>query len=141
MKISEKEYKKIVSLMPILCVDGVVVNQKGEFLLVRRKNEPLKGQWWVPGGRVLKGEKLKDAFTRKMKEELGIKVKPIALMGFYDEQYAKTPYGVAIHTVSAVFLAVPQESKIKLDPTSSKYRWARSLPSQFAKYNAFVLNK
>ena len=36
-----KEYSRIIEVLPILCVDVAVQNSKGEYLLVRRTNEPL----------------------------------------------------------------------------------------------------
>jgi colanic acid biosynthesis protein WcaH len=47
------EYQKIVEQIPIVCVDAVIMNRKGQYLLVRRKNEPLKGEFWLPGGRII----------------------------------------------------------------------------------------
>ena len=41
--IPEDLYKQILSVMPIICVDVVIRNDKGQYLLVQRKNEPLKG--------------------------------------------------------------------------------------------------
>ena len=125
--LSLERYKSIVRDIPILTVDGLIVNGKGEYLIVKRKNEPLKGQWWRPGGRVWKGEKLKDAFTRKMKEELGTDVKIIHNAGYYEDFYSKSPYGIPIHTVSIVFLAVIS-GEIKLDNQSKDYKWSVELP-------------
>ena len=61
-------YNEILSTMPIICVDGII-QKGGETLLLLRDNEPEKGKWWFPGGRVLKGERLEDAINRKIKEE------------------------------------------------------------------------
>lgn len=36
------EYARIIEVLPILCVDVIVQNSKGEYLLVKRANEPLK---------------------------------------------------------------------------------------------------
>ena len=38
--------------LPILCVDLIIQNSEGEFLLVKRDNHPIKGYDWVPGGRM-----------------------------------------------------------------------------------------
>ena len=50
--IEEDLYKQICAQMPIPCVDIVLQNKDEHFLLLKRANEPLKSQFWVPGGRV-----------------------------------------------------------------------------------------
>jgi colanic acid biosynthesis protein WcaH len=125
-------YSKIVDTIPIPCVD-VVIKDKGKFLLVKREREPLKGRWWVPGGRVLKGEAITTAVKRKMKEELGINVKVLEPLGYYEKHFKKNEFGLesGIHTVSIVVLAKPLSSKIKLDNQSSAWRFSKSLPRDF----------
>lgn len=55
---------------------GAVVLRDGRLLLVRRGNEPLRGRWVVPGGRVEWGERLEEAVVREVREETGILVRP-----------------------------------------------------------------
>ena len=57
MFIPEKKYREIVQVIPILCIDALIINNKNEYLLLKRLNEPLKNVFWVPGGRVLHLEK------------------------------------------------------------------------------------
>lgn len=52
-------------------------NNKINVLLIKRKNDPFKGQWAIPGGFVDKDENLEDAAKREFAEETGIKVKTI----------------------------------------------------------------
>lgn len=61
-----------------------LTNRK-ECLLVERATEPVKGVWWLPGGRLFKGETFFDGAIRKAKEETGLdNVKPIQVLGFYN---------------------------------------------------------
>ena len=55
-----------------------------ECLLVQRATEPVKGVWWLPGGRIYKGETFFDAAIRKTKEETGLRGKPIQILGVYN---------------------------------------------------------
>jgi ADP-ribose pyrophosphatase YjhB (NUDIX family) len=59
---------------------GLVVNQFGEALLVRRHET---GSWALPGGVLEAGELPTDAARRELEEETGLKVLPIRLVGLF----------------------------------------------------------
>jgi len=52
----------------------VVLVENGRLLLIKRGNEPGKGLWAVPGGKVRIGETLKAAAQREAAEETGLNV-------------------------------------------------------------------
>ena len=52
---------------------GAVIVKDGKVLLVKRKYEPLAGQWSLPGGAVEVGETLEACLVREMLEELAAK--------------------------------------------------------------------
>ncbi|MPZ67560.1 MAG: NUDIX domain-containing protein [Pseudonocardiaceae bacterium] len=58
----------------IRCVGAVVHDAAGRLLLVRRANEPGRGRWSLPGGRVERGESDEQAVARELAEETGITV-------------------------------------------------------------------
>lgn len=141
MKLPPEQYRTVLEQVPILCVDGIIVNQQGQVLLVKRKNEPFRDEWWVPGGRVLKGETLEQAFRRKMKEELGIEVKILMPVGYYEEQHADGAWNVpgGVHAVSVVFCALPLGLDITLDDQSSTWGFFDELPAAFRAMKRFTL--
>lgn len=122
------EYKRIVEYMPILCVD-LLVFFKNELLLLRRKKEPLKGEWWIPGGRVFKNEKLLDAAKRKAFEEIGlnpeIEPNPIFFYEFFSPKSTFEGVKTGTHTLSMVFKAIIKDENfnIQLDTTSLDYKF------------------
>jgi ADP-ribose pyrophosphatase YjhB (NUDIX family) len=62
------------------CVGALVV-QDGRLLVVQRGNEPGRGLWSVPGGRVEDGETVAAACAREVLEETGLVVEVGALVG------------------------------------------------------------
>jgi 8-oxo-dGTP diphosphatase len=62
-------------------VGGIVVDTRSRLLLVRRGQEPAKGSWSVPGGRVEAGESDEVATAREVLEETGLRVQVGRLVG------------------------------------------------------------
>lgn len=58
---------------PIVGV-GAVILDGDRVLLIKRANEPLKGEWSLPGGAVNVGETLETAVAREVLEETGLEV-------------------------------------------------------------------
>lgn len=134
MIIPIEHYKKIVEVLPILCVDIIIKNQNGEYLLIKRANEPLKGQWWVIGGRVLKGENLEQAAKRKVKEEVGLEIDNVKSVGYYEDVSETNPFGLTtpLHSISIVFSTIIENEKIvTLDYQSSDWKYSKELPIDF----------
>jgi 8-oxo-dGTP diphosphatase len=63
------------------CVGGIVKDAAARLLLVKRGQEPAKGRWSVPGGRVEAGESDADATAREVLEETGVRVRVGRLVG------------------------------------------------------------
>lgn len=86
---------------PLLTVDTVIV-YINKIVLIKRQNQPFRGQFALPGGFVEVGETVETAAIRESKEETGLDVEILKLLGVYSEP-SRDPRG---HTVSVVFLAV-----------------------------------
>ena len=68
---------------PQLAVGAVVVTD-GALLMVQRNQEPAKGLWTLPGGRVEHGEYIEDALRREVSEETGIDIEVDRLLGIFE---------------------------------------------------------
>lgn len=116
--------------MPILCVDCILTHE-GKYLLVKRKYKPLQGKFWLPGGRVYRGERLEQAVVRKILQETGLHVKILGFAGLHEYIYEDNEFGLDyIHTLSAVFYASPTDTKVVLDKQSTEYGWFDTLPEE-----------
>ena len=132
--IPTEKYTEITSVLPILCVDVVIQNTQGKYLLVKRINEPKKGRWWPVGGRVLKGETIKQAVIRKIKEETNLNVKSVQPIGYFELMTDANPFDLPFqyHTVSIVFVAAIEDcQKVKLDKQSAEWKYTKQLPADF----------
>ena len=61
-------------------VDAVIfkpLEQTWQVLLIKRKNDPFKGKWAIPGGFVDEHEDLQIAAARELKEETGMEVESL----------------------------------------------------------------
>lgn len=76
----------------------VIVEVDGGIALVRRRNPP--PGWAIPGGFIDYRERAEDAARREMREELGLDVELVALLGVYSDP-ARDPRG---HTISSVYV-------------------------------------
>lgn len=85
-----------------LCV-GAVTMSAGRLLMVQRGNQPGRGLWSLPGGRVEFGETLAEACIRELLEETGIEGVCGELIGWVERisdehhfvilDFAVTPFG------------------------------------------------
>ena len=80
------------------CVGALAYDAEGRLLLIRRRNEPGRGLWSVPGGRVEAGESDAEAVVREMAEETGLVVEPGALVG----RVRRGPFAIADYRCAVV---------------------------------------
>lgn len=77
----------------IRCVGAVMFDDAGRLLLIRRANEPGRGRWSVPGGRVEAGEADHQAVVREVAEETGLAVEVTRSLGSVQR---RAPDGVVL---------------------------------------------
>ena len=71
---------------PLPVASSIVVNDAGEVLLVRRRNEPSRGEWCLPVGFAETGETIRQAALRKLLEETGIEGEILSLVDVESEE-------------------------------------------------------
>lgn len=125
--LSAEHFAAVVRDTPLVALDLVVVDSAGRALLGQRLNKPAQGYWFVPGGRVLKDETLADAFSRLLRQELGLDAKvPAIFLGVYQHFYADGFSGdnVSTHYVVLAYRLVlePNTLALPLDQ-HARYQW------------------
>lgn len=86
---------------PPLTTDCVVFDPSERVLLIRRRYPPFKGGYALPGGFVEIGETVEEGCRRELREETGLRVGDLRLIGVYSDP-SRDPRG---HTASVAFLA------------------------------------
>ena len=94
---------------PVLAVDIVTFLGEDKIVLIRRAGPPFKGFYAIPGGFVEYGETVEDAAVREMKEETGLDVKLLGIIGVYSKPN-RDPRG---HVVSIAYLAEAVAESLK----------------------------
>ena len=91
---------------PVVGVGAVIV-QDGGVVLIKRKYEPLKGRWSLPGGGVEVGETLAEAVAREMLEETGLQVEVGPVIEVFDRITRDGEQRVRYHYVLVDYLCWP----------------------------------
>jgi bifunctional NMN adenylyltransferase/nudix hydrolase len=108
-------------------VDALVVHS-GHILLVRRRSEPGRGLWALPGGFVNQDERLETACIRELREETGLKLpEPVLRGSIKDRQVFDHPQrSLRGRTITHAFLfhfPVGELPRVKGGDDADKARW------------------
>jgi colanic acid biosynthesis protein WcaH len=139
-------FKTVVENTPLVSIDLCLV-WDGQVLLGKRTNEPLKDEWFTPGGRIHKNETWQGALLRIAEVELGlggIAAEDFALMDVWDHFYNNIALdqNTTTHYVNlphyAVFKSKPQ---ITLDDQHGEFEWFDlSEVSKDEKFHLYIRN-
>lgn len=69
-------FRKILEWAVIPTFDLLLNYENKGFILVKRKIDPYKNKWALPGLRIFKGESIEDVIRRIAKNELGLSINP-----------------------------------------------------------------
>jgi 8-oxo-dGTP diphosphatase len=83
---------------------GAIIIEDARVLLVKRAQPPLQAQWSIPGGVLEVGELIREATIREAREETGLMVDPVELLGVYDRVLRNPERRVQYHYVLIDFL-------------------------------------
>ncbi|MBL4889538.1 MAG: NUDIX domain-containing protein [Candidatus Lindowbacteria bacterium] len=117
-------FKNICDSVPLAGVDILVLDPENRVLLLKRNNQPAKGLWWFPGGRILLKETRIQAVRRKLEEECSLEAETIEECGTFDTIFSEEVGGASCHQVSTLYLARVATNTVVVDNQTLEYRWA-----------------
>ncbi|KAB1071380.1 NUDIX hydrolase [Tamlana haliotis] len=107
-----------------LSVDAVVFGYEAgtiSVLLIKRKYEPFKGKWAIPGGFVLNNEALEKAVERELKEETGVEINYLEQLYSFGNPN-RDPRG-RIVSIAYFGLVHPSAFKINASTDAEEVQW------------------
>jgi 8-oxo-dGTP diphosphatase len=104
---------------PALTADAVIVDADRGVVLVRRRHAPFAGCWALPGGFVEISESCAAACRREAKEETGLDVECVELIGVFSDP-GRDPRG---HTISAIYLCRVVGGELSGGDDAAEARW------------------
>ncbi|MDO8715658.1 MAG: NUDIX domain-containing protein [Dehalococcoidales bacterium] len=121
-----KEFKKVFSEVPRLCVD-LIIQSRGGVILTLRSLPQWQGEWHLPGSTVRYKETINQAAKRTAHDELGIPIDVLKPLGYieYPSEERERGFGWA---VSLPLLCSTTAERFKVGKDSSEVRVFTSLP-------------
>jgi 8-oxo-dGTP diphosphatase len=102
---------------------GSIIIDTGRVLLVKRLHPPLAGEWSIPGGLLEVGETLHQAAAREAREETGLSVEPLELLGVFDRVLRDPTGRVQYHYVLIDFLCRRIQGDVCAGTDAAEVRW------------------
>jgi 8-oxo-dGTP diphosphatase len=109
---------------PLLGV-GALIFRRDSILLVERGREPLKGYWSLPGGLVESGERLEAAIQREVREETGLRVKPVSIHTIFERIMPDDSGKPEYHYVLIDYICKVTNGDLRAGDDVSRAEWVR----------------
>ena len=107
---------------PEPAIGALIFNSKGEILLITGKKFSYK--YVIPGGHLEIGEQFEDALRREVKEETGLEVFDIVLLGVQNVIYNKY-YSKRKHFIYIDFICKTRSTNVRLNEESESFIWIK----------------
>jgi GDP-mannose mannosyl hydrolase len=127
--LDEDELKSIVRLTPLVSIDLIIRDPERKVLVAMRNNEPAKGYYFVPGGRIRKDEPIGVAFNRILETEVGcqFKFEQARFLAAFEHIYPANRFGEPGYGTHYVVLAYEIQftarPSIVLDTQHHDFAW------------------
>jgi mutator protein MutT len=110
-EIERTVFLQLTHTAPVPCVDAAVIDEADRILLIQRADD---GLWAMPGGGIEMGETAAQAVVRETREEAGLEVDVIDLVGVYDSRFCETKSALQLYQF--VFLCERGDAVVATTP-------------------------
>jgi mutator protein MutT len=124
--------KRLYPKQPVVGV-GAVIIKDGKILLEKRKSEPGRGKWSIPGGLVELGESVSQTVVREVAEETGLEVYAPELIDVVDNVVRDENGEVKYHFVIIDFFVKLKGGEPKASSDAEELKWVPL--NEVEKYN------
>jgi len=114
--------KRLYPKQPIVGVGAVIIFD-GKILLEKRKNEPGKGKWSIPGGLVEVGEKAEQTVMREVREETGLYVEKPVNIDIVDNIIKNVNGEIKYHFIILDYFVKLKGGKLEVGSDAGELRW------------------
>jgi 8-oxo-dGTP diphosphatase len=114
--------KRLYPKQPIVGVGAIVICD-GRILLEKRKGEPGRGKWSIPGGLVELGESLELAVIREVREETGLDVEKPEHIDVVDNIIRDQNGEVKYHFVMVDYFLKLKGGELQAASDAEELRW------------------
>ena len=128
-RLEPQDFENVIRLTPLVSIDMIVRSPERWILLGRRRNEPAKGCFFVPGGRITKNESIAAAFSRLSLAELGVEqaIEAARFLGVYEHFYPtnhleRPGFGTHYVVLAYEFVSPIQDALLPQDQ-HGEYAW------------------
>lgn len=143
MELAPKEiFEQLLKWFVVPTFDLVIEIENTGFVLVKRKIEPYKNQWALPGLRMYKGESINESVARIAKQEVGlnIDVSKKILIGQYVGKFKTENQRQDLST--GYYLKISKGATVSINPNHfSKCNITYSIPGNTGAMYKYYLEK
>jgi len=131
-RLTNKAYDLLRKTTPFCNIDLIIKNNN-KFLLGKRIIKHYTNYWSLPGGRIMRGEKIQNGIKRIAFEECSCYISKPKFIGVYENV---TKYR---HDINLTFAVLYVKGNMKPDLQHSQLKWFSKIPTKIVPFQARAL--
>lgn len=120
-------FKIVINSVPLVSIDFIIKNNNGKILLGQRINKPASGYLFTIGGRIYKNERLEDAKSRILLDEIGLNLRELKprFLGVFEHFYTDSfvSDNISTHYINLAYEIIIKNIENLPKKQHSNYLW------------------